>query len=205
MCSSGGGSTNPEVAARHAREREAARQAIIEQGREKIDEQFAGFNDDFYNQYQQKYTDFYNPQLQDQYSDARNRLTLQLARSGNLTSSVGSKQMGDLQKHFNTQQTGITNQALDAVNKLRSNIDINKSQLYADNRAAADPGNAAQAAQAAAQSLQPTSPMSPLANTFSDFFNNLGNMAAISNVNRGYNRTGVQNYNSNGSSSRVIK
>lgn len=185
-----------------AREQEEARQARIAQGQTSIDDAFKGFNDDFYNKYQTDYMGYYTPQLEDQYSDARKRLTLQLARTGNLTSSAGANQMADLQDFYNNRQTGITGQALDAVNTLRGNIDSRKSQLYADNRAAADPGNASAAALSAAAALQPTPLSSPLANTFSDFFSNLGNAAAISGQTRGFGQqTGVQTYGGKGSGS----
>lgn len=191
-----------------ARQQEAERQARIAQGVSSIDQQFSNFNDDFFNTYQQDYLGYYTPQLEDQYTDARKRLTLQLAKTGNLTSSAGAQQMRDLTEFYNTQNTGITNKALDAVSTLRGNIDARKSQLYADNRAAADPGNAAAAAAAAATGLQPTPPSSPLANTFADFFTNLGNATAIYNQNRPYDAqqgSGVQTFGGNsGGSSQVI-
>lgn len=178
------------------RQQEEERQGRITQGQTAIDDAFGGFNDDFYSGYQNDYLGYYTPQLSDQYDDARKRLTLQLARSGNLTASTGANQMADLKKFYETQNTGITNRALDAKSTLQSNIDARKSQLYADNRAAADPGNAASAAAAAATSLQPTPPSSPLANTFADFFTNLGNATAVYNNSRPYeSQTGVQTFN----------
>lgn len=179
-----------------AAQQEAARQAKVTEGQAAIDNSFTGFNDEFYNKYGTDYTNYYTPQLTDQYTDARKRLTLQLAKTGNLTSSAGANQLAELQKHFDTQNTGITNQSLAAINALKGNIDQRKSQLYADNRAAADPANAGRAAAEAAAALQPGPPTSPLANTFNDFFNNIGNAAAIYNTN-GTQGTGVQNYGSN--------
>ncbi len=204
MCSS---SPPRDNSAEIARQQEAERQARIAEGQAKIDEQFAGFNDDFYNDYQTKYNSFYYPQLDDQYGDARKRLTLQLARTGNLTSSAGANQMGDLQEYYNDQRTGITNQGLNSLNEIRANIDSTKSQLYNDNRSAADPGSAAAAAASAASNLQPGVPDSPLANMFASFFQNAGGAA------QGYNagasqrstNTGVQNYNNNsGNSTRIV-
>ena len=183
-----------------ARKAEEERQARIVQGTSAIDSAFSGFNDDFYNNYQNTYTDYYYPQLDDQYNDARKRLTLQLAKTGNLTSSAGINQMGDLQEYYNTQRTGITNQALNAANDLRADVDMRKSQLYADNRSAADPGSATSAAASAAAALQPTAPSSPLANTFADFFSNLGNSTALYNTSGRQQQTGVQNFNTGGSS-----
>lgn len=187
-----------------ARQQEAARQARIRTGQSNIDQAFSGFDDNFYQGYQDQYTGYYNPQLEDQYGDAVKRLTLQLAQSGNLTGSAGANQFGDLEEYYNQQRLALTNRALDAVNTLRGNIDNKKSQLYADNRAAADPGSASSAAASAVQYLQPTAPSSPLANVFSDFFSNVGNQAAIRNTQRINQGTGVQSYGSRGSGSSVI-
>jgi hypothetical protein len=191
MCKS---SPPKDNSAEIARREEEARQARITQGQASIDQAFGGFNDDFYNKYQDDYLGYYNPQLNDQYDDAVERLTLQLAQTGNLTGSVGARQLADLQKFYDTQKVGITNQALGATNDLRSNIDTRKSQLYTDNRAAADPGNAASAAASAVTALQPAPPSSPLANVFGSFFNDIGNVAAIKNAQQFRQGTGVQSF-----------
>jgi len=186
-----------------ARKEEAARQARITQGQSGIDSAFTNFNDDFYNKYTTDYTSYYQPQLDDQYSDAVKRLTLQLAQTGNLTGSVGAKQLADLQKNYDTQKLAVTNQAQSATQALRGNIDNKKSQLYADNRASADPGSSAAAAASAAQLLQPTAPSSPLANVFGDFFSNLGNYAAINNAKSYQQGTGVKSFAGTGGGSSV--
>jgi len=184
-----------------AAKQEKERQDRIAQGQSGIDSAFTNFNDDFYNNYSTTYNDYYNPQLDDQYGDAVKRLTLQLAQTGNLTGSVGADQLADLQKYYDTQKLAVTNRATEATNSLRGNIDNKKSQLYADNRAAADPSSAAAAAATAAQYLQPSAPSSPLANVFGDFFNNLGNVSALKNARSYAQGTGVQSYGgtSNGS------
>lgn len=199
MC---GSKPKKDNSAEIARQEEAKRQARIAIGQSNIDQSFSGFNDDFFNKYQNDYTGYYDPQLNDQYSDAVKRLTLQLAQTGNLTGSTGATQMANLKKYYDTQKLAMTNQALDATNTLRGNIDSRKSALYADNRAAADPGSAASAAASAAQALQPTAPTSPLASVFGDFFNNLGNQAAIQNAQRYSTSTGgVGSFGGRGGSS----
>lgn len=205
MCG-GGGSAPVDNSAEIAREEEAKRQARISAGTGAIDSAFSGYNDDFYKKYQGDYTGYYQPHLDDQYSDARKKLTLQLARTGNLTSSSGVNQMQDLQKYYDTQRTGITNQGIDAANRLRADVDARKSQLYSDNRAAADPGSATSAAANAVGALKPAMPTSPLANTFADFFSNLGNTAAAYNSAKAgsYNSSGVQSFGGSGSSARVV-
>lgn len=186
-----------------ARKAEEARQARITQGRTNIDEAFSGFNDDFYTGYQNDYSSYYNPQLDDQYGDAVKRLTLQLAQTGNLTGSVGANQLADLQKNYDNQKLAIAGQAVDATNDLRGSIDTRKTQLYSDNRASADPGNASSAAASAVTALQPAQPSSPLANVFGDFFSNLGNTQAIANK-QSYNQgSGVKSYGGNSGNSSV--
>lgn len=188
-----------------ARQQEAARQARITEGQSVIDNAFANYNDDFYNNYQQDYLGYYTPQLNDQYNDARKKLTLQLAQTGNLTGKVGADQFADLENFYNQQQLDLTNRAQGATNDLRSNVDSRLSQLYADNRAAADPGSATSAATSAAQALQPSAPTSPLGAVFGNFFSDLGNVAAIQNRNQTYSGqgSGVQSYGGGGSGSSV--
>lgn len=192
MC---GGSPPRDNSAEVSRQAEEARQRRIAQGRSVIDQEFQPFNDDFFNQYKDDYLDYYDPQLEKQYGDANRQLTLNLARQGVLASTHANRRTGDLQEYYDAQRTGITNRALNAANELRSNVDLRKSQLYSDNRAAADPGNAASMAASAAQSLQPSMPTSPLANAFSDFFNNAGNAAIINSRSKPYTNTGVQTFN----------
>jgi len=201
-----GGSTPKDNSAESALAEEAARQEKIKQGTSAIDSAFTGFNDDFYNNYQTQYTDYYNPQLNDQYTDATKKLTLQLARTGNLTGSTGAEQLAKLQQYYDTQKSSMTNQAIAAANTLRGNVDAKKSQLYQDNRASADPGNASSAAAAAAQYLQPTAPTTPLADMFTDFLNNYGNISALNNAQKLAGQSaGVGTYGSGGKSSYVVQ
>lgn len=208
MCG-GGGKAAHDNSAQIAREEEAVRQKRILEGQENIDSKLIGFNDEFYNKYNTDYTGYYFPQLDNQYDDARKRLTLGLAKTGNLNSSAGINQIGDLLSYYNNQKTGIINQGLNATNKLRADVDNMKSQLYSDNRSAADPGNAAAAAAAAATQLQPSLPQNPLANAFAEYFNSIGSAAAVygkNSNNSGLNNNGgVKNYYNSGSSSRVIQ
>lgn len=177
-----------------ARKEEEARQARVTEGKTAIDDAFSGFNDQFYNNYQDQYLGYYTPQLNDQYQDAVEKLTLQLARTGNLSGSTGANQLADLQQYYDQQKLNLTNRGVGATNDLRGNIDTRKSQLYSDNRAAADPGSASSAATSAVQFLQPSAPSDPLANMFGDFFGNLGNVAAINNARKYTQGAGVQSY-----------
>lgn len=191
MC---GSKPAPDNSAAIARQEERIRQERIAEGQQGIDRAFAGFNDEFFNNYQKQYSDYYDPQLNDQYSNAMKRLTLQLAQTGNLTGQVGVDQKAELQKHYDRQKMSVSNNSIDAAKKLRADIDARKSQLYSDNRMVADPGNSTATAISAAQQLQPGAPINPLANVFGDFFANIGNVQALKNTQRLTEGTGVQSF-----------
>lgn len=199
MCG-GGGSQPVDNSAEIARQEEEEKRARIQEGVGAIDNAFVGYNDEFYNNYQNSYSTFYHPQLDDQYADAQRRLTLNLARTGNLTSSAGASQMADLESLYRSQYDKVTNDALAASQSLQQQLNNQKSQLYADNQIAADPASASASAVSAAQALQPVAPSDPLANVFADFFNNLGNAAAISNRTSplGSQADGVQTFSGGG-------
>jgi len=182
---------------------EADRQNRISLGVENIDNAFAGYNDQFYQDHTNQYQDYYMPQLDDKYSDAVKKLTLQLATTGNLTAKTGADQLSDLKEFYGQQGQAVTGQALNATQQLRTNVDNQMSQLYANNRAASDPGAASSGAISAAANLQPVAPSSPMANVFGDFFSNLGNVAAIRNA-QSYNQgNGVESFGGGGGGSSV--
>ncbi len=188
-----------------ARAAEDERQGRITQGQQGIDTAFAGFDQPFYDKYNTDYTSYYAPQLDDQYGEAAKRLTLQLAQTGNLAGSTGAEQQAKLKKYYDAQKLAVTTQGMDATKQLRGNIDSRKSQLYADNRSAADPGQAAAAAAGAAQQLVPGQPASPLANVFGDFFSNLGNVAALQNARKYGNTGGVQSFAGTGGGNQSVR
>lgn len=118
--------------------REHTRQEEIKSGRKNINRQFKSFNDTYYDDYGQKYLDFYTPQLDDQYADARGKLIAALAGKGTLESTAGIGKIGDLAKERDTAATTFANEAQDAKNKLRANVEKTKSDLYSLNEASAD-------------------------------------------------------------------
>ena len=129
-----------------AAEREAKRQQDIAAGRSRIDEAFGQFNDPYYQGVEKSYLDYYNPQVDSQYEDAQRKLKLNLARTGNLNSGSGARQLGDLTRAYTDQRTAISGQAIDQANKQRGTVEQTKGELYNQNTAAADPAAAAASA-----------------------------------------------------------
>jgi hypothetical protein len=154
-----------------ARDQENARQARITEGTGKINQQFSQFDDPYFQGIQQSALDFYNPDVNRQATDAREALTKNLARSGNLSGSVGATQFGDLDRSIAEQQAGIADRARNISLDARGQVDQNRSNLLSQLSSTADPYAAANAASAAASQLSAPQQFSPLGDLFSKFAN----------------------------------
>lgn len=170
-----GGSNKADKAAKKASKQaareEAARKAAIEQGRLKIDETFGQFDEPYFQKVGQAVTDYYNPQLDDQYENARKKLVYSFARKGTLDSSAAGETSADARKEYDRQRIRIGSQAQDRVAQAKSDVERNRSDLYALNLAAADPDAIASATASRAASIQPAQNLSPLENVFASFLN----------------------------------
>lgn len=173
MCIFSAPSIPKDNSAELARQREEERQRKIDEGRASIDTAFAPFDDNYYQGVQKTYSDFYLPQVDDQYREAREKLTLALAGTGNLTSGSGAKTLGKLSSVYDTQRTAYANRAFDLANDYRRQVTDEKNNLYSQNNAAADPAAIAVDAASRAGSLSAPS-ADPIGALFSDV---LGNVA----------------------------
>lgn len=168
----GGGNDAAQEADRGRREteaREAKRQADIGLGKKSIDKAFGKFDNSYYTGYQNDYTGYYNPQIDSQFQDAQGKLIAALAGRGTLESTVGASAQGKLQTEKNTARTGVANEAVDASNKLRGNVENTKTDLYALNQASADPQAMGARAVGQATSIVAPPPTSPLGQVFASF------------------------------------
>jgi hypothetical protein len=125
------------------------------------------------------YEDYYNPQLAEQFGDAKKELTFQVARSGNSESTAGNDLFSRLEKQRKDAATKITNDALASTGKAKSDVAAQRSNLYSLNNAAADPSQAASQAQQAALQLQQPQSYSPLGSVFAGLINAGSNAAAM--------------------------
>lgn len=155
--------------------RELERQHKVGLGKIGIDKAFSNFDDDYYSGYQNDYTGYYFPQLDRQYGDVVDKLTATLAGRGILESSVGATKFANLARDHAEARTNIQNEAIDASNKLRGQVENAKSNLYSLNEASADPQavNAQAIGQATALVAPPT--YSPLGQVFANVFDSFGN------------------------------
>jgi hypothetical protein len=175
MCLGGGGSNDADKAAKKAANAaaaaEAKRKKDILAGREAIDTNFAQFDDPYFNQIGDAYKGYYNPQLDDQYSKARDQLVYRFSRQGIGQSQAAVDTQGDARTEYDRQRSLIGSKAQDAVGSAKSDVERNRGDLYTLNQAAADPEAVASMSASRAASIQPAQNLSPMENVFSSFLN----------------------------------
>lgn len=190
----GGGPDSSEAAeqqAAEARRREEERQARIAAEVGQINEQFAGYDDNFYSGISQNYLDHYLPDLNRQFEDAR-RSTV-LAAPGGTAGSAYSKSFENLFEEKNRQEAALRDRAEATAQEHRSNVLRNKASLIQQAEAAGGSGTAATQAAALAQNLRNPQPYSPLGDLFQRYTANLANMNLARQYGYGKNdnRTGI--------------
>jgi hypothetical protein len=123
-----------------------------------------GFGPSFYNKYNQKILDYYNPQETKQYSEAGRDLTYNLARAGSLNSSVSADKQGELAYQDALAKATIVNNANKQTGDLQTQIQSNKESLINQLYATEDPTLTANLAQSSANASQLKDPtLTPLA------------------------------------------
>ena len=132
---------------------EAQRQAAITGGTSAIDQAFSQFNEPFFQGAQQKYMDYYLPQIDTEAAQTRDKLTAQLAQRGMLESTVGANTLGLLEKKRLDERARIGNEATGFANDIRNQVTSNRNSLYDYARSAADPYGAAARATGEATTL----------------------------------------------------
>lgn len=184
-----------------AEKKEAERQARLASGKADIESQFGKIGDPFYKTYQDNYLNYYTPQVDKQYADAKDDLSFGYGRAGTLKSSMAAKSSADLFKKKLDQDAMIRSQADAAAGALRGNVleakNASINQLYATE----DPTLASNLATNSIKNLQGSQPKyDPLGELF--------NTAAVgaagfinANSQRAYNSAG-SGYGSPGANSR---
>lgn len=170
--------------AKQARIREEARQARIKAGLTSIDNTFQPFNDTFYNGRKSAFLDYYQPQIEDQFKDARDKLTFALARNGTLNSTMAGDQAGKLTKDYATNWASIVSKADADVNNLKSQVSGEKSALVQQLNATADADRVTNdALSRTSQMFQQRPEYNPLGDIFAGVGDSIGNFNAA-NQNR---------------------
>lgn len=133
-----------------------------------VNSAFSQFNPGYFQNYQNAYTNYYTPQIADQYHTAKDQLTAALSGAGTLESTVGADALANLAKRSTDQTAQIAQQGAAASQSLQGQVASQKSGLMSQANASTDPSQIASNAQAATTALQAPTSFAPLGNVFSD-------------------------------------
>jgi hypothetical protein len=143
--------------------------------------------DELYNRYETGQRDFYMPELQKQYGDARKKAYLAHAGAGTLWSSMRGDTEADIANQNTLNKGQIESQIQDSLGGLRRQIASDKSSLINQLYATENPEMAANEALSHVKTIsQQTPPLSPMGDLFKIAAIGLGN--AFGNTNDPYNR-----------------
>ena len=136
------------------------------------------FNDAFYDARRQSFLDYYAPQLQRQFSDARDQLGFALARAGLSRSSTAIDKSSRLSESYNTENTALASRAEKSVSDLKNNVADQRATLLGQLEASSDPGATANLATGRQQVLaQSPIEYSPLSDAFAGATGAVGSYA----------------------------
>lgn len=187
MCSSSGKAS--AAAAAQGRKDDKDRSYAISRGTDQVNKQFQGFDNNFYDKRAQDYSDYYAPQVAQQYREAQRQQAFQLARQGTTESSAAAHENGILNQRYGDQQAAIASGAIDSANQARSQMETARGNLISELHSTADPASASQAAvNRAALLAQEKNQFSPLG----DLFSNIGSLNQSYRQNQAYNPTQQQ-------------
>lgn len=122
--------------------------------------------DPIWQQQREAYLDYANPQLEEQYGDARGDLAYALARQGQMSGSLAGDRWADLGKDFTLRKQDVAEQARGYENQAKSDIASQKRAMLGMLTSSADPGAAATAARSAVDSLSSRPSFSPIGPLF---------------------------------------
>lgn len=165
--------------ANRARAEEEARQGRIREGTAAIDSTFGQFNDDFYSGIAKSFMDFSRPQLDEQFGEASEQTTFDLARRGMLDSSNRVERFGKLDRRYNLELDSLTDQGQQFATEARSNVERNRADLVGMLNATGDNQAASQGALARAAIVSRPPAYSPIGQLFQDFTSGLSQQAAL--------------------------
>lgn len=160
-----GGSTGDGGAAQ-ARADEQARQDRITQGVGNINNNFAKFDDSFFNQRAKDYSNYATPQLNQQYHQTANNLAYGLARSGQSNSSEAARQSGVLESDNALARQQVADAATGQAQTARQDVENNRNSLINQLNATSNPSLAAAGSMREAATLAMRPGFSPIGNLF---------------------------------------
>ena len=161
---------------------EAARQKRIKEGLANIENVFGQYDQDFYDQTQDAYIDYYQPQLEDQYQKGLQELQYALARSGRLNrSSTDTYKKAQAAQDMEVQKQDLASKSLAAAGQSEADVQAAKEKMIKLNLANADPDLAASLSASQASLLNQPPKYDQLVDVFSDITEGLASREELEN------------------------
>ena len=198
MCMGGGGGDGG--AAERAKQEEA-RQGRIRAGNKAINDTFGQFDDNFYQGRREAYTSYAQPQINQQYEDAFEKLRKTLAASNLSQSSVAARRRGRLEQQLGEMNRKMNLTGQDYSNQARADIETARSGLQSQNMNMANPSLASANALSRAQQLNEVPVFDPLTNLFASAAEGLATQADLVRRSKARYPSGLFN---SGSSARNV-
>lgn len=161
---------------------------------------FEGYDDNFYQQRADAYTNYAMPELQKQYKNTFDSLMYGLANRGMLNSSVRNKAESDLNVASGQGAQQIADSARGQSQQLRNSMDQARQNAIQMLYQTADPSQALQSAISTSNAAAVPSQFTPLANMFSGIANQYYMGQVLNNYRNGGAPLGV-NYSAPGTAS----
>lgn len=131
------------------------------------DQRTGGFDNAFYDKYKSAYLDYYNPDVEKQYTDAKEQLNYAHARAGTLNSSMAGENLADLVYQNDMRKSEVASKADAAAGQLRQNVAQQKSAAINQLYSTENPDIAANTALNSVRTIQNAQPeFSPLGDLF---------------------------------------
>ena len=165
--------------------REDKRQADIKAGNAAVDSAFSQYDNNYYDNFKSTYTGNFNPEIDNQYSDATGKMTAALAGRGMLDSSLGAAKFGEALTTKNAARARVANDAEVAAGDMKGKVAARKTDLYSLNQAAADPEGIAAQATGAATALAAPPQYSELGQVFANVLAPFSNYVSARNNSAG--------------------
>lgn len=134
-----------------------------------------GYDDAFFGDISKRYTDYYNPQLEDQYTKAREQLQMTLAKQGIMNSSAGQGRFSDLMGEYNRQQQQLTNRGMGEAQKARGDVENLRGDLLSQVESGMGAENAAAIARNRMSAMSQPKQYDPLGDIFQNVTGTLYN------------------------------
>ena len=199
----GGGGGGSQPAYESAAEAEAARQARVDAGLERIEDVFSQYDQDFYDRSQDAYLDYYEPQLEDKYKKGLQDLKYALARGGRFGSSTEVGRKAKAAEDMGFQKQELASGAIKAADDSEAAVTAAKKEMTNLNQINANPDLAASLSNQQAAILNQPPKFDPLLDVFGNITEGLAKREEIEN--RRKIRDQINLWEQGGGSGKIVR